>query len=31
MKRAAPLEQKRSAKAAIDIAKARTFRAAADA
>ena len=31
MKRADPLEQKRSAKAAIDIAKARTFRAAADA
>ena len=31
MKRAAPLEQKRSAKAAIDIAKARSFRATADA
>ena len=31
MKRADPLEQKRSAKAAIDIAKARSFRATADA
>ena len=30
MKRADPLEQKRSAKAAIDIAKARSFRATAD-